>query len=747
MNKIISIGILFFLRFQAIWAQDYLIPAVDRGFWGYIDKNQQWVIPAQYEDALPFVQGMGCVKYYGKWGYIDKQGEWKIDPAFDKAKPFSDQRAAVKIYGMWGFINKSGDWVIDPSYLAVSSFSEGLAVVFEEGGFIYINRKGEKVIDKTFTYAKPFTEGLASVILDGQKGYIDFRGRIIIHHRYEKADAYAEGLALVAQHRKYGYINHRGDIVIPLMFKDANHFSEGKASVKIGKSWGYIDKSGDLVISAEYDYAGHFTHGLAVVRQNGNYGMIDSSGEWVVEPEFDDLNEMGRTISLEEEIIQMVESRIRQWEIKGEFEKTPEYLARVTPDNRDREVKLQTTRVINELASRYIRFDNMELGLYNADAEMFTLFIPGMMSTLIPVPIQDAVWFKDNWDRVEIGNPEFAIHDDQFVLARFEAILDDQLYYYDAYQHGIYISNFGGKPQLDNIQITLPELPVPLEDDLKLISLENGSEVDKNIPVNDIRQDYIFSLVIGNEDYSSYQVGAESSINVDYAENDARIFNEYLRRTLGIPEENITLLINATAGQIKQALAKMTALAKAYDGQAEFIFYYAGHGLPDEKTGEPYLIPVDVSSSDLTYAISLQEVYETFTDYQSGKVTLFLDACFSGGARNEALVASRGIRIRPKSPFVMGNLIVFSASRGDQTAYSYTDEHHGMFTYYLLKKLQETRGMVPFGILADYLEKEVNRRSLLVNNREQEPKVKVSPILEYTWRNFSFISEGHVNQE
>jgi uncharacterized caspase-like protein len=253
--------------------------------------------------------------------------------------------------------------------------------------------------------------------------------------------------------------------------------------------------------------------------------------------------------------------------------------------------------------------------------------------------------------------------------------------------------------------------------------------------------------VIGNEDYSSFQVGLESNTDVDFAENDARIFTEYLRKTLGLPDENITLLINATAGQIKQALAKMTALAKAYDGEAEFIFYYAGHGLPDEKTGDPYLMPVDVAPSDLAYAVSLQDVYEKFTNYESGKVAIFLDACFSGGARNEALLASRGIRIRPKSPFVMGNLIVFSASRGDQTAYAYTDERHGMFTYHLLKKMQETKGMVSFGELAEYLEKEVNRRSLLVNNREQEPVIKVSPILEYTWRDFYFIPQGQVINE
>jgi hypothetical protein len=745
MTKLPSLIILLMMNISLLKAQDYLIPARENGFWGYIDINQQWIIPARFEEAFPFVQGLGCVKHYGKWGYVDKSGDWRVQPRFEKAKPFSEQLGAAKVNGMWGYINKRGDWVIDPAYQAVSSFSEGLAVIFEEGGFTFIDRQGKKIFDKKFTFAKPYTEGLASVIFNGEKGYIDYTGRFIFNHHFDKADAFSEGLALVSLHKKYGFINHRGDMMIPLKFGDANHFSEGKASVRIGNRWGYIDKSGEMIIDTQYEYAGPFIHGLAVVRQNNRYGMIDESGAWVIQPEYADLNETGKTISLEEEIVAQVEQRIRGWEQKGEFEKSSEYLERVTLENRERVIESETRRVINELGSRYIRFENMELGLYNADAEMFTLYIPGIMSTLIPVPIHEAVYFKDNWHKVEILNPEFAVHNDQFVLSSFEAWQDDSLYDYDAYRDGIYISNFGGKPQFDIIQISLPELPLPLEYVHKVLPV--GSEVDQDIPLTGIKQDYIFALVIGNQDYSSFQVGLESNVDVDFAENDARIFTAYLQKTLGIPDENITLLINATAGQIKQALAKMTALSKAYDGEAEFIFYYAGHGLPDEKTGDPYLMPVDVVPSNLAYAISLQEVYEKFTNYESGKVTIFLDACFSGGARNEAMLASRGIRIRPKSPFVMGNLIVFSASRGDQTAYAYADERHGMFTYHLLKKMQETRGMVTFGELADYLEKEVNRRSLLVNNREQEPVIKVSPILEYTWRDFTFIHQGQVINE
>ncbi|MCK5210558.1 MAG: caspase family protein, partial [Cyclobacteriaceae bacterium] len=224
----------------------------------------------------------------------------------------------------------------------------------------------------------------------------------------------------------------------------------------------------------------------------------------------------------------------------------------------------------------------------------------------------------------------------------------------------------------------------------------------------------------------------------DFASIDAKIFKKYLINTLGVPNENITILINATAGQMKQKIARLSALAEAFEGEAKLIFYYAGHGLPKEDTDEPYLIPVDVSSSNLDYALKLEDVFNKLTEHKTERVTVFLDACFSGGARNQGLVAARGVRIKPKSPFVMGNLIVFSASSEDQTAHPYKEKAHGIFTYYLLKGLQISNGEMSYGELEDFIRTNVMRKSVLVNNKVQSPAVKVSPLFEYSWQEMHF---------
>lgn len=267
------------------------------------------------------------------------------------------------------------------------------------------------------------------------------------------------------------------------------------------------------------------------------------------------------------------------------------------------------------------------------------------------------------------------------------------------------------------------------------------SDVDKNIPVNLTKQPYRYALIIGNEDYVKYQRGLASETNVKFARRDASVFREYAVKTLGVNEMNTYLLLDATAGAISQKIDLITKLASKTKGQAEIIFYYAGHGLPDEVTRQPYIIPVDVSGANQTAAIPLQEIYRKFAESGAGKVTIFLDACFSGGARDAGLLAARGVKVRPKQNIITGNLVVFSASSGEQSALPYEEEQHGMFTYFLLKKLQGTRGNVTYADLSDFVSKQVSIESLRINQKEQDPELLISPDLENRWKSWNFVQQ------
>jgi len=259
-----------------------------------------------------------------------------------------------------------------------------------------------------------------------------------------------------------------------------------------------------------------------------------------------------------------------------------------------------------------------------------------------------------------------------------------------------------------------------------------SSKVDKNIPHNPTKNPNRIALVIGNEDYSR---NLNAEVNVEYAKNDAETFRKYALNVLGVEEKNMHFMLDATAGQMKREIDLVTAILKRLGEQGELIFYYAGHGFPDEVTKVPYLIPVDVDATNLSAAIRLSDVYQKLGETGADRITVFLDACFSGGGRNQGLLAARGVAVKPKKENINGNMVVFSASSGEQSALPYHKEKHGMFTYYLLDKLQ-TGGNVSYGELEEYLKRKIGLESLRVNGKPQDPEVNVSYKVADKWKNW-----------
>lgn len=263
-----------------------------------------------------------------------------------------------------------------------------------------------------------------------------------------------------------------------------------------------------------------------------------------------------------------------------------------------------------------------------------------------------------------------------------------------------------------------------------------SSGIDKNIPVSGKKYPSRFALIIGNENYTDFQTGLNSEMNVDFARNDASVFRQYAENVLGIESRNIIFLTDATSAKMNQEISKVEAILKRVGSKAELIVYYAGHGLPDEISQNAFLIPVDVSGSNLSSAIKMNDLYKRFAETGAGRITIFLDACFSGGGRNSGLLAARSVKIKPKPDAVTGNVVVFTASKGEQSALSLNREKHGLFTYFLIKKLQETNGNLTYNEMWEYLKSEVSIESLRTNSKEQDPDVLISPDIQDVWKNW-----------
>ena len=265
--------------------------------------------------------------------------------------------------------------------------------------------------------------------------------------------------------------------------------------------------------------------------------------------------------------------------------------------------------------------------------------------------------------------------------------------------------------------------PTPVKHERPLLA-----DVDTNIPLGIGKNESTFVVIIANENY-------QDVAKVPYTINDGEIFAEYCKRTLGIPETNISLVKDATANNMKREVRWLTQILQQYNGEAKAIVYYAGHGIPDESTKDAYLLPVDGYGDDPSTGYSLNELYKTLNEVPSKSTLVFLDACFSGANRDGSMLASaRGVAIKAKPTAPIGNMVVFSAAQGDETAYPYKDKGHGLFTYYFLKKLQETKGDVTLGELSEYITDQVGKQSIVINRKSQTPNVSVSSSLQNVWK-------------
>jgi tetratricopeptide (TPR) repeat protein len=279
---------------------------------------------------------------------------------------------------------------------------------------------------------------------------------------------------------------------------------------------------------------------------------------------------------------------------------------------------------------------------------------------------------------------------------------------------------------------SITQLPKKEESPNPVSTKENTkADVDINLPTTTTINNNTFAVIIANEHY-------QDVAPVPYAGNDGAIFAEYCKQSLGLPATNVHLIKDATLNNMKREINWLKQVSNAYKGTAKIIVYYAGHGIPDESTRDAYLLPIDGFGTDITTGYSLQSLYATLGSLQSKSVTVFLDACFSGSMRDGNMIASaRGVAIKVKNSTLTGNMVVFTAASGEETAYPYKEKHHGLFTYYLLKKLQMSQGNIVLDDLQKYVTEEVAKKSIVVNGKSQTPTISSSSSIGDNWKSWT----------
>lgn len=552
----------------------------------------------------------------------------------------------------------------------------------------------------------------------------------VIKPRFDKAGPFVDGLAYVSLMGKYGYINKESILAIPYKYDKALSFSEGLAAVSLNGKWGFIDVTGTLVIPYSYDYVESFDKGLAAVTIRDRKGYVDRDDVW-----YDSIAE--RMQSYRGFAKHYIEQEVNAWQKKGKYERTDTWKARVSEANRakliDSLIVVSKEKYIEEQA-RSISSD-ITIEDYDADNEVFLLHDSQFGNLLVNVPLSEAENFETHFDNFVRTN-NYYVKDDGIGLAGVSFTNGNKKYVYSNQSSLRFASvdiDYVFEPlELEDIETAGEQLGRQVIEARKEQAVIRA-DVDKTIPATNIDNQNTFAVIIANENY-------RRETAVDYAANDGTVFREYCIKTLGIPSRNIHMVTDATYLDMKAEVSWISEIARSYMGEAKLIFYYAGHGIPDESTRDAYLLPIDGIGTNPSTGYALSELYASIGKYPTTSSVVFLDACFSGAQRDGGMLASsaRGVAIKAKPAVPTGNTIVFSAASGDETAYPYREMGHGLFTYYLLKQLQQTEGETTLGELAEFVSSQVGRVSIVENAKSQTPTIITASGMDNSWKSLKF---------
>lgn len=258
-----------------------------------------------------------------------------------------------------------------------------------------------------------------------------------------------------------------------------------------------------------------------------------------------------------------------------------------------------------------------------------------------------------------------------------------------------------------------------------------ASDVDMPLTRRAKSRTNAYAVVIGIEQYQ------QKLPKADFAAHDAEIMGQYLIKTLGYAEENVVVLLNdrATKTGVEKYIEHW--LPDRVEKDASVFIYYSGHGAPNPKTSDAYLVPYDGDPAfvDAT-GYPLKRLYERVSKLPAKEIVVMLDSCFSGaGGRSVIAEGARPMMLSVENPVLAGNkTVVLAASSGTQISSTFKDQGHGLLTYYFLKGLRgeadaNKDGGVDLAEVFAYLKPQVERTARREFHNEQTPQLIGNPDL------------------
>ena len=254
----------------------------DREKRGFININTgRIVIPAQYDRAWNFSEGLAAVIKEGELSFINEKGEQAIPMTFPfhfdddhahYAFQFHDGLCVMISWDhKWGLINTRGEWVVEPIYTEIKKPRFGYRIVSESERYGLLTSAGKTVLPLEYDIIRYSSDGQGFFIAkDGYAKIVDKHFNTIVPFAHDGLYQ----LTYIHDYRSVEEYDENGNIkpITPPYWR-----------YDVGMNSGVIDRTGHVIIPAKYFMVRMVDENLFEVEVTceGDRILFDRKGQYV----------------------------------------------------------------------------------------------------------------------------------------------------------------------------------------------------------------------------------------------------------------------------------------------------------------------------------------------------------------------------------------------------------------------------------------------------------------------------------
>lgn len=218
------------------------------GMWGFINRQLQTVIPADYTWVTDFVDGQAAVENKNGVTVISTDGRPAASPKVTRRPLFRGLDWQLTYFQKRiGVQDAQGTWRVRPEFQEIRAFSTGVILARRGETWLLLPAENNPAGNPVFEDVGYISENRCWVKSGGKCGYLDENGRLCIPYQYDQATAMRKGMAAVKKDRLWGFIDFTGKQLLPFVYTDISLQNDDSYIVFAGDKKGYVNTAGEFM--------------------------------------------------------------------------------------------------------------------------------------------------------------------------------------------------------------------------------------------------------------------------------------------------------------------------------------------------------------------------------------------------------------------------------------------------------------------------------------------------------------------